>query len=112
MPGRFNNSAFAACYTAKERGTCITEKEYYLNLKGGAKGFKYVIFSLSLTGSLVDLRNTVADGRWTMPEEHDPCRTVGEKVYRLGFVGVAASSARAKGGNCCAVFIKKALESA
>jgi RES domain len=106
-PGRFNDQSFPACYTAKELETCIEERRQELR-SISSKGYDFVIFSVLFTGQLVDLRNTIRERRWEMPEDHGPCRALAEGVKKK-YAGVATPSVHHVGGSCCVIFQRSCL---
>lgn len=105
-PGRFNTDEYGVLYTAKEAETAKKERFHYVS--GRDKPFEYVVFSLSASGCLIDLRNYVDEqGRDLSQLPHSDCQDVA-KQYRIEqnrpCVGIISLSARNPGGSCCTFF--------
>jgi hypothetical protein len=98
-PGRFNTEAFPALYTAKSADTARAERFHYAM---PSKPFEYVIYSVLVTGEVVDLRPLQDARTLELSNDHANCRAIAEDIHDR-FAGVAWFSVR-EDGSCCAFF--------
>lgn len=105
-PGRFNTKSFPALYTAKGAETAKSERLHYVGETDIP--FAYVVFSVTATESLVDIRSmTTSRGIPYHQASHGECQRLAEKIRSIGDEegpGIISKSARDAKGVCCTFF--------
>lgn len=109
IPGRFNTERFAALYTAKAPETAETERRHHWPAYAGEDP-AFVIFSISYTGTALDIRPEVASGDRDFPDAIEECQPYAAEAKGHICDGIAAPSKRDLGGSCCAIFVRDAVE--
>lgn len=100
-PGRFNRESYAALYTSRDVETAKEERFHHVPRE--TTRFEYIVYSLSVSGEVADLRPLHDSGAFVVGPDHAECQEVADQI-RMHVGGVAWYSVRKVGGACCAFF--------
>ncbi|NVK20848.1 MAG: RES family NAD+ phosphorylase [Methylocystaceae bacterium] len=105
-PGRYNGDDFPVLYTAKEIETAKNERFFHLREKD--KPFDYVVFSVSASGNMIDIRGMTTLGGVPLEDApYNECQKIAREIIEDTLIdceGIISFSARNSGGSCCNFF--------